>query len=164
MHISDKDMAINNLLRPDILSVCKRINKMEKKTIALILVIIALAITAMYFCRSNTKNQPIEVSSQTSRVRVPSIMELSAAKHKDTVKYSEDGYALRTITVEAYIYADCADESCRPSIMEADGPHFTLGVDNNINDSDVGSTFDCMLRRDDSGFTSGITMGKCSQR
>jgi|GEM_PF-6720046 hypothetical protein len=102
----------------------------------------------------------IGIVSYYSSHKQPSIMELSAAQYKDTVKYSASGYTLRTITVESFIQ----DEDGNMFIKEENGPHFTLGNDTNLDESSVGSTFDCMLHRDDTGFTSGITVGKCVQR
>lgn len=90
----------------------------------------------------------------------PSIMSISAAQYKDTVKYPDSGITLRTITIESLIQ----DEDGNSFIKEENGPHFTLGIDSNIDGSSVGLTFDCLLKRDDTGFTSGITVGKCSPR
>ncbi|MFZ2125053.1 MAG: hypothetical protein WA087_00655 [Candidatus Saccharimonadales bacterium] len=130
--------------------------------VMLVLVFVALVGTAMYFVgRSNTKSQPtksIDAHSQTTTI--PSIMELSASQYKDAVKYPDSGYTLRTITIESFIQ----DEDGNKFIKEENGPHFSLDNDTNLDESSVSSTFDCLLQRDDTGFTSGITVGKCVQR
>jgi uncharacterized short protein YbdD (DUF466 family) len=168
MHISDNDMA-NNYINISgsgkLYCLYLKINKMKNSNgmLDLVLITLGLLVGVVVYNNylTNQKHQPaspVDVSSQS--MIQPSVMSISAAQYKDTVKYPESGTTLRTITVESFIQ----DEDGNTYIKEENGPHFTLGPDTNLDESSVGSTFDCMLQHDESGFTSGITMGKCSQR